>query len=215
MKNMDVKLVTDKDFLNLWRDQPGVLIRAGSNQAINPDVEKFQGKKIGCSNACKLYSPLDLIIWIDAFSLPENKPFWDALSAHDCLKMSVACDPPASLDMRENDVCWLRAVPPEKFSSSFDSGFYPCDLNGYLGFNVALLLGCNPLWLVGFNVWEDAYINKVGHFEMAKEWVWQQNRKVYVAEKDNHLAHRGLFEYKPLPTGKEEKTEVIENALGE
>lgn len=215
----EVKIVRDEDFYGIWRGQPGAIIGSGIDglyTPVNHDIEKFQGKKIGCSEACMYYKPLDLVIWVDALNHPENLPFWESLSGHDCLKMSIACDPPSSFNMHGNDVHWLRAQPPNRFSPSFDLGFYPADLTGYLALNVALLLGCNPLWLVGFDSWKHPYNIKARYFKMAEKWLKQHKKTVYVAEEDSFFAHSGLFKYKPLPTGKEEEDkEVTADGLGQ
>ncbi len=201
--NEKVKIANDQDFYNIWRGHPGVIIGSGIDGnylPVNSDIAKFEGKIIGCSEACQYYH-VDLAIWVDALVQDEFKPFWEALSAQDCLKMSIAADPPGQFPTHGNDITWLRAQPPERFSPSFDLGFYPADSTGYLAFNVALLLGCNPLWLVGFDSWKHPYFPKSRYYTHAKKWLEQHGRSVYTADSDSFFCHgdNPIFEYKPLP----------------
>lgn len=199
INQQSIDFVTDIKFYGIWQNEPGLIIGSGATglyqDSFNPDLDRFQGRLIGCSDSCKFYKNLDLIIWIDDI---WDQSFWDVLNDYKCLKFSIACDPPTDQkQMKEDQIKWLKASLPPRFSLSFRQGFYPADSTGYLAFNVALLMGCNPLYLYGFDSNKHPYFPKAKYYEMALEWLKEHNRKVYITEKDSYLCT--YFEYKQLP----------------
>lgn len=214
-----VNWATDKKFLNVWQNEPGLIIGSGPNQRYEDHLPQkkmlsfFPGKIIGCNETFCVLDPgnIDLIIWIDdvVWTRPKCQPI---IVKHECLKMCV--DPfDWKGDYLEMDITGLKANPPSRFSTSFDSGFYPCNQTGYLALNVALLMGLDPVWLYGFDAWKHPYFNKaVQNYPMAKDWIKENNKKIYIADKDSFLCT--MFEYKPLPDdGKGDDEEGIVDGM--
>lgn len=197
--NVKFRFATDNEFLNCWKGQPGLIIGSGESQDYkpkNPDLSKFPGKIIGCNEACTVYDRLDLIIWIDNIVIYASG---QQMKAFDCLKMCV--NPSDPWDYLGQDIIALTANPPKKFSPSFEHGFYPCDSTGYLAYNVALLMGLNPIWLYGFHGWKHPYFEKNAHFSMGKGWLNNRGKRIYCGEKTSYLCSGNdpVFPYKPIP----------------
>ncbi len=93
----------------------------------------------------------------------------------------------------------LEARKPARCSNSFDTGFYPCRLSGYIALNVAILLGLNPIYLSGFtpskavdkNVMERSF-----DFDPIVDYCYDNRIKVYTTNKDPIMEL--YFEYKSL-----------------
>ncbi len=204
-ESQKVKIASDADFLGIWQGQPSLIIGSGKSKnylPFNPDLNRFPGKIIGCNSAFSVGYHTDMIIFIDGGVLNR---YGEAMAQIDCLKFSIACDPPNFQDiLHGNDIHWLLAKPPERFSDSFDSGFYPADLTGYLALNVALLMGYNPIWLHGFDSWQHEVFSKAERFKMAANWAKENGREIYVTDEDSYFCHGDnlIFKYKllPLPT---------------
>ncbi len=195
------KVVTDVDFYDLWRGQSCLIIGSGKTHdyfPFDPALNSFAGKIIGCNAAFNVGYRADMIMFIDKNVIDQCG---DAMAGVDCLKFSIACDPPASWDLRGNEIHWLLARQPERFSHSFDSGLYPADLTGFLALNTALLMGCKQVWLYGFHSCEHQYSSKTDRFRWAAQWAEQNGREIYVADEDSCLCRGNtpIFEYKPLP----------------
>lgn len=193
------RVVTDIDFFDLWHGQPCLIIGSGKTKdylPFNPALNSFKGKIIGCNSAFSVGYRTDLIMFIDGGVIEK---FGDAMAQVDCLKFSIACDPPLGWNMRGNDIHWLLARHPGRFSVSFDSGLYPADLSGYLALNTALLMGCNPVYIYGFDSWAHEVFHKAERFKWAADWAKKNKREIYVADESSFLCKGGIFEYKQLP----------------
>jgi hypothetical protein len=193
------KVVTDTDFYDLWHGQPCLIIgsgKTGDYLPFNPDLNSFPGKIIGCNSAFSMGYRTDMIMFVDGGVLSQ---YGESMAQVDCFKLSITCDPPATWDLHGNDIHWLLARQPERFSRSFDSGLYPADLTGYLALNTALLMGCNPVWLYGFDSAEHRYFAKIERFKWAADWARENKREIYIADGDSFLCKCGIFEYKQLP----------------
>jgi len=214
------RVVNDADFYDLWHGQQCLIIGSGKTKdylPFNPELNSFQGKIIGCNSAFSVGYRTDMIMFIDEKVIEK---YGGDMAAIDCFKLSIACDPPARRacdppapwDLHGNDIRWLLARQPERFSRSFDSGLYPADLTGYLALNTALLMGCNPVWLYGFDSFEHQYSSKMDRFNLAAQWANQNGIEIYVADKDSFFCKKDtpIFEYKPLPAGEDNSLNPLE-----
>ncbi len=202
-------VVTDADFFDLWHGKQCLIIGSGRTKdylPFNPALNGFPGKIIGCNSAFTVGYRTDMIMFVDRSVIDQHGP---AMAVVDCLKLSIACDPPMPWDLHGNEIYWLLARQPERFSRSFNSGLYPADLTGFLALNTALLMGCNPVWLYGFYAEQHEYNSKMERFRWASQWAEQNGREIYVTDEDSLFCKGAnpVFEYKHLPLPEMAETE--------
>lgn len=214
-------------FKEKFINQPGLIIGSGAtamyeDQAENKAMlENFTGPIIGCNESFLLIDTarLDLIIWIDD-GVWTNSKHHEKLLQCTCPKFCI--DP---YDWKGNyldmDILGLRGRPaPNKFSTSFEEGFCPCDDTGYLAVQVGFILGLQTIYLWGFDAWKGLYNQKAWHFGVAGKWARENGRELYVAEETSFLCHedqdhKKLVEFKPLPVPEIGKDNIINDEVEE
>lgn len=210
IRNNGVEFASDGMFKNRWAGEKGLVIGRG----VNPEYEKnivlddFKGKKIGCNtafNSCHC----DAIVYMEEKVFFNNKDRYRELVKEGLFLFGVNVIYPVYGVELYN----LEARKPEKCSESFDQGFYPCNLSGYIALNVALLMGLDPIYLFGFNPEQaqpenrDRVIERSLKFRLIDEWCQKNNRKVYCTDKDSLLTM--FFSYKPLPLKRNNKRKGV------
>ena len=201
-------LATDERFKNIYQDQPGLIIGRGDNENYqpNPLFETFKGIKIGCNTAYSI-TKLDYLIWMDPPFFVEH---CHEIKQLDCLKFAVN---PHTYPHHDIDIYELRVSGIEGCSESFNKGFYPCELSGYLALNISLIMGLNPIWVHGFTSdMKDQYGTiRSDKFNYLFEWAKKNNRKIYLTQEQSYL--RKFFDYSPLPEIKNKKLKVKNDDL--
>ncbi len=198
MKN--IKYATDREYKNKWFGQAGLVMGRGPGDKYERDplLDGFQGKVIGCNEAYKIRK-CDAIVYMDEEVFFKNRDMYGYLAGQGTIIFGV------------NPIYPLYGVPvegllartPERCSTGFDQGFYPCNLSGYVALNVALLMGLNPIWLSGFDperarIGErDKMIDRSMRFGMIADWCHKENRQVHCADSGSMLAM--FFPYKGIP----------------
>lgn len=186
---------TDNQFKNIYYNQPGLVIGRGNGHDYKHDstIDFFSGIKIGCNSAYEI-ATLDLLIWMDTLFFVEN---WQKIKGLNCLRFAV--NPSIYCDNYGVDVYELKVSGIEGCSESFDKGFYPCELSGYLALNMALIMGLNPIWLHGFTSdMKNQYgMVRSDKFKYLSDWAKENNREIYLAQKKSYL--KKFFDYKELP----------------
>ena len=192
---------TDAEFKNIWHKRPGVVIGRGPNDDYKrfQAVAQFAGKRIGCNTAFRAYLNLDAIVWMDYEIFRDHKEEMRHLK---CYKFAVN---PVTYRTYGIDIIGLKAMRPERCSDSIESGFYPCNLTGYVGTNLALIMGLDPVWLHGFDSnYKDPMMRKrVDQFAYIADWCRQNDRHVYIATEGSYLER--FFEHKKLPGSGEKR----------
>ena len=193
-------IATDEQFKNIYQGRQGLIIGrgAGSEYEHDPIFDKFNGIKIGCNSAYTV-ADLDVLVWMDSLFFVTH---WQEIKQLKCLKFAPNPDVYNTYGV---DVYELRVNMPERCSVSFDSGFYPCELSGYLALNIALLFGLNPIWLHGFtSEMNDNYGNKrADKFQYLANWAKQNNREIYLANKEGYVTK--FFIYKQIEINSKKK----------
>ena len=203
MKDNGVEFASDSFFKNRWAGEKGLVIGRGPSPKYEKNIvlNKFKGRKIGCNtafNACDC----DAIIFMDEMVFQKNKDQYQKLVKEGLLLFGVNIIYPVYGVKLYN----LEARKPERCSESFDQGFYPCNLSGFVALNVALLMGLNPIYLFGFNPEKsqlkdrDRVIERSLKFQLIDEWCQKNNRKIYCTDKDSLLTM--FFPYKSLSLSK-------------
>lgn len=195
MTNNSNVIASDKDFLLKWNGDKCIIIGSGKSMdylPFNPEINKFDGKIIGCNQAFTVGYNVDMVTFTDEHVLNENA---NKMLLLDCIKITIACDPPYQWENGGNDIHWLKAIPPYRFSDSFDGGFYPADLTGYTALNVAILMGCSEIYLYGFDCNDEKFIDKSHRYL----WALNKGADIYVTEQDSYLVTNGIFQYKSFP----------------
>lgn len=199
MENQVVIWATDERFKNIYTGQKGLVIGRGKLKEYERDkaLDNFSGKKIGCNTAYKT-TELDALIWLDLPFFPNH---YDEIRNLNCLKFAVN---PFHYFHHGVEIFGLRATRPERCSESFDSGFYPCELSGYIALNMALLFGLDPIWLYGFSSdMANQGIIRSDKFIYIADWAKKHDRKIYLTDKESYL--KKFFPYKALPRVKKTK----------
>jgi len=197
----------DPLFKNKYTNVPGIVIGRGINEyARNESLDSFKGKKIGCNEAYKV-TDLDILLWLDS-SFYGNHEKEILFYKESTLKKTIlfAMNPLYYIH-KDLSVYGLEARRPEKCSESFDSGFYPCELSGFLALNVALIMGINPIWLYGFTP-DEKISERSFKFKYISDWCKQNNRQVFLYDENSLLSM--FFNYKsfPLTLKKKKKKEI-------
>lgn len=194
-------LATDTQFKNIFHGSKGLIIGRGDSQNYQSvkEFDLFPGIKLGCNHAYRV-TQLNALIWLDPPFFGEN---WQEISQLDCFKFAVNPDVYNTVGVEINE---LRVSGVEGCSESFDKGFYPCELSGYLALNVALIMGLNPIWLHGFTSdMKDQYQNvRADKFRFISDWAKIHNKQIYLAHKEGYL--RKFFEFKAIPQSKKSTT---------
>jgi hypothetical protein len=184
---------TDKEFKDFFIKRKGLIIGRGQNDdyQIQSALNRFHGIKIGCNRAyvsCKI----DILIWMDPAFFEKN---WHEIKELDCLKFALN---PVHYDHHGiTDIRGIKANHPGRCSLNIDSGFYPCNLSGYVALNLALIIGLNPIWLYGFCPNTDIVRQRSESFKMLADWANKNRRQIYIADEESYL--RKFFEYKKIP----------------
>ena len=194
-------IAKDEQFKNLWQGEPCLIIGSGKTrnyQPFNPALNDFRGKVIGCNTAFAVGYKLDALLWIDRNVYKQNKGAIDAL---DLLKFSITASPNGT-DYTDQ-INWIKAIQPERFSDSLDKGLYPADLSGYLALNLAYIMGCDPIYLYGFDSHEQPYFKKAERFRWAAKKAKEDSRMIYSTGKDSVFCQgeNPIFRYAEIPIG--------------
>lgn len=196
----NIKYATDREYKNRWFGQTGLVLGRGSGNEYerNSFLDGFRGKVIGCNEAYKVRG-CDAIVYMDEDVFFRNREMYGHLAGQGTTIFGV------------NPIYPLYGVPvegllartPERCSTGFDQGFYPCNLSGYVALNVALIMGLNPVWLSGFDPERarmserDKMIDRSTRFGMIADWCHKENRQVYCADPKSMLAM--FFTCKEIP----------------
>lgn len=198
LKNEEFNFIhaSDDTFKNIWLDQKGIVIGRGNNIDYIEDkaLDNFNGKKIGCNSAYRT-TKLDVLVWMDSSFYGQYEKEMVSL-VDGLLKDTIlfAVNPIYYIH-KDLKVYALEARQPERCSESFDFGFYPCELSGYIALNIAILMGLNPIWLYGF-LPNEKLTERNLKFKYIADWCLKNDRKVYVADEESSM--RMFFDYKPL-----------------
>lgn len=188
-------IATDDKFKGIFKGKPGLIIGRGDNDDYQVDhlFEQFSGIKIGCNSAYKV-SKLDALIWIDSLFFVK---YWQEIDNLDCLKFAVNPSVYNTVGVEINE---LLVSGVEGCSESFDKGFYPCELSGYIALNMALIMGLNPIWLHGFTSdMKDQYGTvRADKFKLLADWANDNDKQIYLPREDGYL--RKFFDYKEIVT---------------
>jgi hypothetical protein len=133
-----------------WKGEPAFIIGGG------PSLERFdferlrgRGRVIAINRAYEFISWADLLFFMD-FQFwqfeqsPERLPIWQAFQA-----------PKAFLNIMGREVpdCYnIRAVDRSGVSLSHKKGLYHGNNSGYGALQLALALGCRPIYLLGYDM---------------------------------------------------------------
>ncbi len=190
--NTSINWATDKEFKGKFAGHKGLVIGRGQNSDYERDerLDKFSGIKIGCNSAYKATS-LDALVWMDPHFFETH---WVKIFQTSCLKFAVS---PVHYEHHGVDIIGIMAKQPEKCSESFGSGFYPCNLSGYLALNIALLFGLDPVWLYGFDPDTEVLRERSESFSLISDWINKNHRRIFITDKNSYL--KKFFDFKELP----------------
>lgn len=196
----EIKYATDKEYKNKWFGQQGLILGRGPEEIYVRDesLDGFQGRVIGCNEAYKIRK-CDAIVYMDEAVFFDNRNMYGYLAGQGTLIFGVNPIYP----LYGVPVMGLQARKPERCSTGFDQGFYPCNLSGYVALNVALLMGLNPVYLSGFDPERacgkerDKMVDRSMRFSLIADWCYKENRQVYCTDRGSMLAM--FFPYRELP----------------
>lgn len=190
--NTSTNWATDKDFKNKFSGQNGLVIGRGQGKEYlrNEKLDAFNGIKIGCNSAYKTTS-IDALVWMDPHFFEMH---WMEIAQIQCLKFAVE---PLHYDHHFVDIIGIHSKQPERCTESFESGFYPCNLSGYLALNIALLFGLNPIWLYGFDPDTESLKKRSESFNLIAGWADKSNVQIFTMNKNSYL--NKFFSYKEFP----------------
>jgi hypothetical protein len=197
-----IKTMLDEEFKDIWAGQPGLVIGRGTNDyQRKEELDLFPGKVVGCNTAFNTRK-CDVITLMDEKVFFHNRRIYKKLTQEGTILAVINPIYP----LYNVDVHKIEASKPERCSTSFDTGFYPCRLTGYIALNIALLLGLNPIWMYGFNpslspnrqVLEERCLD----FFLISEWCKKNNRQVYLVSDGIDNMMNMFFQQKRLPRRK-------------
>lgn len=196
VKSENIEWATDDKFKNIWIGQEGLIIGRGAGQdyARKKALDAFDGKVIGCNTAFNARF-CDAIVLMDEKVFLNNKEAYRKLANQGSYIFVVNPIYP----LYGVKIIGLEARKPERCSNSFDTGFYPCRLTGYVAVNIAILTGLNPIYLYGFTP-SKAEDKKVAErsfdFDPIADYCYKNGVKIYTVNRDPIMEL--YFEYKSL-----------------
>lgn len=195
VKSENIEWATDDKFKNIWKNQEGLIIGRGigKDYTRKKDLDNFKGKVIGCNTAFNTRK-CDAIVLMDEKVFLNNKDTYRKLADDGTYIFVINPIYP----LYGVKIVGLEARKPERCSNSFDTGFYPCRLSGYIALNIAILMGLNPIYLYGFTPAKsnNKIIERSFDFDHIAEYCYQNGIKVYTINRDVIIELH--FEYKSL-----------------
>jgi len=151
---------------NMWKNQPCYLIGGGPSLE-NFDFSLLEGKKTIGINKSFMYYEADIqyfmdmrfLNWIkegllDKFHEQNVKAKWDGLKS-----VKIILQPMNYVVFKE-PLYVIRRLKTERFPLDLGIGIFSGDNSGFGAIQLAMCLGANPIYLLGY----DADCDKVSHF---------------------------------------------------